>query len=97
MKASREVRHLWANRGASVSSENLCGSGGLRRQHHEQAQHQEELHPTLGAIGCSKGATAPDHVRNLMLGGEVTIRSRTYAMDWVDIYLDDRLVGAMGQ
>jgi len=45
------------------------------------------------AIGCSAGSTAPDRVRDLAIGGQLTIRSRVYAMDWIDIRLDGRFVG----
>jgi len=50
----------------------------------------------LGAIGCSDSSTAPDRLRDLMLGGEVTIRSRTYLIDSVQVDLNDRYVGYLG-
>ena len=50
----------------------------------------------LMMAGCAKSATAPARVRDLILGGEITIRSRTYLLDWVEIDLNDRLVGYLG-
>src|SRR5262245_33957797 len=46
--------------------------------------------------GCAKSPTAPARVHDLRLGGEVTIRSRTYLLDYVEIDLNDRVVGALG-
>jgi hypothetical protein len=45
----------------------------------------------LGAIGCSDGSTALNHVRDLAIAGQLTIRSRAYAMDWIDIRVDGRV------
>jgi hypothetical protein len=45
----------------------------------------------LAAIGCSDGSTAPNHVRDLAIAGQLSIRSRAYAMDWIDIRVDGRV------